>query len=98
MNKVIVVGGGIVGLSVSWRLAQLGVNVTLLEANENLGEGATRASFAWINANNKTPEPYFQLNQDGMDHYRHLQQELEDPRWLHFSGNVQWSDSASTLR
>ena len=40
---VIVIGGGVMGLSVSWRLAQAGYQVTVI-TNKKCGEGATSAS------------------------------------------------------
>ena len=41
--NVIVIGGGVMGLSCAWRLAQAGAAVRLLEARE-CGQGATRAA------------------------------------------------------
>jgi glycine oxidase len=42
-HEVIVVGGGVIGLSIAWRAAQRGMKVTLLE-RELLAGGATRAA------------------------------------------------------
>lgn len=98
--RAIVVGGGIVGVATAWRLAQAGADVTLLEAGR-LGGAASRASFAWFNASAKPPLPYHRLNVAGMDHYRRLWSELEQPRWLHFHGHVEWDatpDGAARLR
>jgi glycine oxidase len=39
--QVTVVGGGVIGLSCAWRLAQRGAQVTLYESRESLGFGAT---------------------------------------------------------
>lgn len=89
MNKAVVIGGGILGVSVAWRLADLGTEVTLLESG-NLGDGASHASFAWLNASNKPPQAYHQLNVDGMNEYRRIALELGTARWLHFDGHVEW--------
>lgn len=89
MSSAIVIGGGILGTATAWRLAEYGVQVTLLDAG-NLGDGASRASFAWLNASNKPPQHYHQLNVDGMNYYRRLHLELGGPRWLHFDGHVEW--------
>src|SRR5258708_6779251 len=37
MKKVIVIGGGITGLSAAWELQQRGIEYTLLEASNRLG-------------------------------------------------------------
>ena len=41
MSRAVVVGGGIAGVSISWRLASRGVAVTLLERTPQLCSGAT---------------------------------------------------------
>jgi len=43
-NQVVVVGGGVIGLSIAWELAQVGVAVTLIE------RGRTGAGASWGNA------------------------------------------------
>ncbi|MGC4193276.1 MAG: FAD-binding oxidoreductase [Thermomicrobiales bacterium] len=91
MGTAIVIGGGILGTATAWRLASYGVAVTLLEAEPTLGAGASRASFAWLNASNKPPKDYHQLNVDGMNYYHRLSVELDHPRWLHFDGHVEWN-------
>lgn len=98
--KAIVIGAGILGLSTAWRLAHSGVQTTLLESAQSLGDGATSATFAWLNAANKTPQNYYQLNVDGMNYYNRLATELHNPRWLHPSGRIEWhtsSDAGNTL-
>ncbi|MDQ3654240.1 MAG: FAD-binding oxidoreductase, partial [Chloroflexota bacterium] len=93
MSSAIVIGGGILGTATAWRLAEYSVDVTLLEAGSTTGDGASRTSFAWLNASNKPPQHYHQLNVDGMNHYRRLKRELGNPRWLHFDGHVEWDGS-----
>ena len=47
--RVGVIGGGIVGASIAYHLAQAGARVTLFEKAQP-GSGATQNSFAWLNA------------------------------------------------
>ncbi|MFF0725361.1 NAD(P)/FAD-dependent oxidoreductase [Streptomyces sp. NPDC004134] len=47
-NGVVVVGAGVVGASVAYHLARLGVRVTLLDREAAPAAGVTGASFAWI--------------------------------------------------
>lgn len=87
--RVIVIGGGITGATLTYRLTQAGVEVTLLEARQ-LGGGTSTTSFAWLNANDKPPFPYHQLNVDGMAEWNTLARELGHAPWLHLSGHVEW--------
>lgn len=95
--KAIVIGGGIIGASTAFRLAQAGAEVTLLEAGRLAG-GTSGTSFAWMNSNNKAPIAYHRLNSGGMAEHVALAEELGRASWLHVDGNVIWAgraDSAS---
>lgn len=85
-SRVAVIGAGIVGASVAYHLSQRGAEVVLLDAAEP-ASGTTSASFAWVNANNKTPREYFDLNVAGMEEHVRLREELGGD-WLHASGNL----------
>ena len=61
MTKMIVIGAGVMGASVAYRLAQAGADVTVLEATR-IGGGTSGCSFAWTNAHKKPPKPYHDLN------------------------------------
>ena len=84
--KVAVVGAGIIGSSVAFRLSEGGAEVVLIDAAEP-GSGTTSASFAWVNANNKLPREYFELNVAGMREHEWLRDEM-DGGWLHLTGNL----------
>lgn len=90
MTEIIVVGGGIIGAAVTYRLALAGARVTLLEAG-TLAGGTSGASFAWLNANNKPPLAYHILNTGGMAEHRILASELGTAPWLHLDGNIEWA-------
>jgi glycine/D-amino acid oxidase-like deaminating enzyme len=84
--KVAIVGAGIVGASVAYRLSEEGAKAVLIDGAEP-GSGTTSTSFAWVNANNKLPRDYFELNVAGMREYERLWGEI-DGGWLHSSGNL----------
>ncbi len=67
---VVVVGGGIVGASIAWHLAQEQTNVTIVA--EQVGGTATPNSFAWVNAAYGNPKFYFDLRHRSMAHWREL--------------------------
>ena len=87
--KIAVVGAGIVGSSVAYRLSQRGAEVVLIDGAEP-GSGTTSASFAWVNANNKLPRDYFELNVAGMREHEWLRDEIGGD-WLHPTGNLIWA-------
>lgn len=93
--KAIVIGGGIIGASTAFRLAQAGADVTLLEAGRLAG-GTSGTSFAWMNANNKAPHEYHLLNVGGMAEHARLGQELGSAPWLHVDGNTMWADPVTS--
>ena len=81
-----VIGAGIVGSSVAYRLSEGGTEVVLIDG-ASPGSGTTSASFAWVNANNKLPREYFELNVAGMHEHERLGDEIRGG-WLHPTGNL----------
>lgn len=88
-DKVIVIGSGVMGASIAYHLAKRGAEVTLLE-KEAPASGTTRNSFAWINANNKTPFSYYALNYEGILGWRRLQLEIGPALQIQWGGGIAW--------
>jgi glycine/D-amino acid oxidase-like deaminating enzyme len=84
--RTAVVGAGIVGASVAYHLSKSGAEVVLVDG-AGPGSGTTSTSFAWVNANNKLPRDYFELNLAGMREHERLRDELVGG-WLHPTGNL----------
>src|SRR5215208_4251213 len=101
--KVAVIGTGIVGSSVAYRLSEDGAEVVLIDGAKP-GSGTTSTSFAWINANNKLPRDYFELNVAGMGEHERLRDEIGGD-WLYSTENLEkrverlrsWSYAAEML-
>ena len=89
MMQTIVIGGGVMGASVAYRLAQAGAAVTVLEATR-IGGGTSGISFAWTNAHNKPPKPYHDLNVAGMKAHLALADEFGATPWWHGGGSLEW--------
>src|SRR5947207_513008 len=87
-----VIGAGVLGVCVALRLAEAGAEVTLLE-QDRPGQGATRSSLAWLNANNKLPRAYHDLNYTGMRRWAELSASLGGPVWYRPTGNIEWASS-----
>ena len=88
-----VIGAGVLGVCVAARLAEAGIAVTLLE-RERPGHAATRSSFAWLNANDKAPRAYHDLNHAGMRAWAALSASLGGPAWYRPAGNIEWAEDA----
>ncbi|HTH99513.1 MAG TPA: FAD-binding oxidoreductase [Acidisoma sp.] len=69
-QRIAVIGAGVIGLNIAWRLAEAGAAVTLVESKIP-GSGTTSTSFAWLNASSKVNYSlaYFELNAEAVrDH------------------------------
>ncbi|MFJ2758788.1 NAD(P)/FAD-dependent oxidoreductase [Nocardioides sp. NPDC087217] len=85
--KVIVIGAGILGASVTYQLAKRGCDVTVIEKGIP-GGAASAASFAWLNSNNKQPQHYHNLNAASINEWAIIARELRSSAWLRREGNV----------
>lgn len=96
--RCIVIGAGIIGTTVAWRLAQRGDAVTLLDRAVP-GAGTSSTTFAWVNASGKDPCPraYYELNSAGMAAHRRLAAEFGDAPWLVPTGALEWETSPAGL-
>jgi glycine/D-amino acid oxidase-like deaminating enzyme len=95
---IAVIGAGIVGASVAFRLAESGAARVFVVERSRPGSGTTSASFAWANANQKTPYRYFELNHAGLEEHYRLRDELPGGApWLHPGGNLEWTREAAPL-
>lgn len=89
MPPIAVIGAGVIGATIAFRLAEKGSDVLLLDRAEP-GSGVTAASYAWINANEKLPREYYELNTAAMEEYRRLAWRLAPALWYHADGNLIW--------
>ena len=89
-HRCAVIGAGVLGACVAVRLAEAGIRVTLLEQAQP-GHAATRSSFAWLNANDKTPRAYHDLNHAGIRAWAALSASLSGVAWYRPVGNIEWA-------
>ena len=76
-RDVIVVGGGVIGCSIAWKLAQRGMSVTILERG-TLGCEASRAAAGMLSPQGQAEHggPFFELCLRGRTMYREFTEEL----------------------
>ena len=92
-RRCAVIGAGVLGVCVAARLAEAGLEVTLLDRDEP-GRAATGSSFAWLNANDKAPRAYHDLNHAGMRAWAALAASLGGAAWYRPAGNLEWASGA----
>lgn len=94
-QRVVVVGGGILGTSVALGLKRRGADVTLLEA-ATLGSGTTSTSYAWLNANGKEPHSYYAINRAGIEAHQALAAEAGSAAdWYAGTGHLEVTADAA---
>ena len=85
---IVVVGAGILGCSVAFHAARRGAQITLVDA-ATPGQGATRLSFAWINAYGKEPFNYHDLNRRSLDMWARFARRLGIE--ITWGGELRWA-------
>ncbi len=98
-KQVVVIGAGIVGAAMAFFLSKLGAKVTVVDAAEP-GQGATTVSFGWLNARNKEPRAYQDLNRRSLDMWSRFARLLGEDVGLRWGGELRWvatESAAETL-
>lgn len=90
LPRVVVLGGGALGVSSALQLAKRGAAVTLVTEAE-LCSGASGRSLSWLNSAGERSTPYHALRMAGIDRYRTLFAEDPSRDWLRFDGGLYWA-------
>jgi glycine/D-amino acid oxidase-like deaminating enzyme len=94
--RIVIIGAGAIGSVLSYRLAQAGASVTVVERHYP-GWGTTGNTFAWLNSFGKTPRDYHRLNVRSMRDHLDLMREL-DGEWAHFDGGLYWEHATNEAK
>ncbi|MER5948507.1 FAD-binding oxidoreductase [Streptomyces sp. NPDC001904] len=98
MNRVVVVGAGVLGACVTYHLAREGAHVVLVEQAPEPAAGTSGATFAADVTHLKTPYAYYRLNRQGSEGHLRLAEEIGGPGWRHPVPLVQWADDEEGQR
>lgn len=90
--RAVVVGAGIVGSAIAFRLAEAGVRVVIVERDKPAC-GTTATTFARLSAFDKEPEAYFRLNHAGMREHAELAAGWPEADWYHPCGSLLWEQA-----
>ncbi|AIG02047.1 oxidoreductase [Pseudomonas fluorescens] len=90
-KRIVVIGGGIVGASLAYYLADRGAKVSLVEAQEIAG-AVTATSFAWLNTSHPGPDPIAPLRSAAIKEYHQLEAQLPGLQ-IQWTGALSYSGS-----
>ena len=86
-SNVLVIGGGVLGASLTYYLAKRGIKVTLLEKNE-VCSGTSSTTAALVLPSPKTPAFYTEISWAGYERIKNLEKELERDFELQITGST----------
>ena len=89
-QKIVIIGGGIVGASIAYNLSLRDARVTVVDAGSP-GMAASHASYAWINAHPKPPRSYHDLNRRSMDIWSRWERQLGGDAGISWGGELRWT-------
>jgi glycine/D-amino acid oxidase-like deaminating enzyme len=87
--RVVVIGGGVIGVSSAYHLARSGARVWLVTEGA-LASGASGRSLSWINSASGWSEHYHRFRMIAIDRYRTLFAGQPTLDWLRFDGGLMW--------
>ena len=87
MSRVVIVGAGVLGSAIAWRVAEAGHQVTILDAAP--GGSASSGSLAWLNASFAEDPVYNRLRHDSLELWADLKRKTQDLP-IQFSGAILW--------
>jgi len=90
---LVVIGGGVIGASVSYALARVGVRVVCVERSFP-GAGASGASFSVDISSRKTPKAFFDLSVAAAGEHVALAHALGAAPWRHPMAMFEWGQTA----
>jgi glycine/D-amino acid oxidase-like deaminating enzyme len=89
--RIVVIGAGIVGASITHALARRGATVTLMD-QDMPGQGVTARSFGWVNVNHGMAEAYHRLRQEAIEAWWKLDRDLGGGIVDGWRGAMVWHD------
>lgn len=97
-QRVVIIGGGILGVSTGAQLAERGVATTLV-SQAGLASGASGRSLAWLNSAHPRSKVYHDLRMAGIDRYRSWAERVPGASsYLRFTGGLTWAGPGESFR
>lgn len=96
MQKIVVVGSGIIGASIAYELTIGGARVTVLEKGA-LGGVASASGFGWINASFAQSDAYFALRLSAVNAFWALSDAVDLSAHFTWKGALWWEDEGDNF-
>jgi glycine/D-amino acid oxidase-like deaminating enzyme len=96
-GPVAVIGGGIVGSSIAWHLADRGMETILIDRG-GASHGASTASFSSIGAFDEPGRDLYLLKTAAMSSWRRWEKRLGDDVGLRWDGDIRWEREPESAR
>ncbi|MCH7654096.1 MAG: FAD-binding oxidoreductase [Chloroflexi bacterium] len=94
-RKIVVIGAGIVGASISFNLSRRpDIDLTLIDRSQP-GSGATGHSFAWLNSFSKEPDHYHDLNRRSLNMWDRFARRIDAQAAVTWGGELRWVSEQS---
>lgn len=90
---IAIVGAGVIGANLAHELTARGATVTVFDAAQ-AGAGTTAATYGWVNAHDKAPEAYRDLNVLGIRAHERAVRSATRGTWFHQTGLLEIARSA----
>lgn len=91
--RILVIGAGVTGAAIAYRLATAGAEVTVIDAGAP-ASGASGRSFGWINASFSLDDHHFRLRVEAMAAHHRLAADLGDTA-TDWPGAISWDGTAA---
>lgn len=89
-RRVVVIGGGALGVSTAAHLARQGGAEVVLVTQGAFADGASGRSLSWLNSSHQHSPAYHALRVEGMRRYRQFASRHDSSAYLQFTGNLFW--------
>ena len=92
-DNIIIIGAGIVGTTLAWYLSKNYKGKIILLDKQQVAQGVTQHSFAWLNVSYGRPDGYSKLRQHALEEWRNIDNLTDGKLKVNWSGAISWHET-----